>query len=106
MNMAEDKDRMALADRAAEIYRKGGKTYTEAVDEALAEKNPTNNPTIGERLLYALLNVDEKVVHEKRMSPRAPDRERPDISNETVVGLGPGIPAPDGDDTYQPKPSA
>lgn len=102
--MAEPEARRKLADRAAGIWKAGGKSYSQAVDEALAEQNPTGNVTMGEKLLYALLNVEEAVVHPKRTSPRAP-AAREDMGSGTKAG-GPGSTqsaagdAPDGDDTF------
>lgn len=102
--MPEPEARRKLADRAAEIWKGGGKSYSQAVDEALAEQNPSGNVTMGEKLLYALLNVEEVVVHPRRRSTRAlPVRE--DMGADTKAG-GPGATqsdagvAPDGDDTF------
>lgn len=102
--MAEPEARRKLADRAAEIWKAGGKSYSQAVDEALAEMNPTGNATAGEKLLYALLNVEEVIRHPRRRSTRAlPVRE--DMGSDTKAG-GPGSTqsaagdAPDGDDTF------
>lgn len=99
--------RERLADRAAELYRAGGKTYTEAVDAAMVEMNPTNDPKGSEKLLRALLNVPEPVVHPKRRSPRA-DEPRADMDGTTKAG-GPGATqseagdAPDGGETFTGK---
>lgn len=104
--MAEPEARRKLADRAAEIWKGGGVSYSEAVDRALAEQNPTGNVTIGERLLYALLNVEERVLHPRRRSLRALP-VRADMDDTTKAG-GPGWApsadgdAPDGDDTHTP----
>lgn len=101
--MADSKARKELADRAAEIWKGGGVSYSEAVDQALAEKNPTGNPTLGERLLYSLLNVDEPFVKPVRYRSGA---RRADMGDDTAAG-GPGAtlsdqgPAPDGDDTFK-----
>lgn len=104
--MAEPAARRRLADRASELYARGGKSYSQAVDEALDELNPGKDPTVGEKLLYALLNVEEPVVHERRRSPRSPLEVRADIGDDTRAG-GPGSSqstagdAPDGDDTFK-----
>jgi hypothetical protein len=95
-SVPENRERKALADRAAEIYAKGGVTYTEAVDKALAEKNPTNNATIGERLLYALLNVEEPAPQRNRPSPRGKVRlPDPDAIPGGPAAARPGPDAPE-----------
>jgi hypothetical protein len=71
MTMAQPGERRALADRAAEIWKAKDVTYTQAVDEALAEQNPREDVAVGERLLYALLNVEPAVPRENAVRPGA-----------------------------------
>lgn len=99
--MAAPQARQRLADRASTIWKGGGKSYSDSVDLALAEQNPSGNPTLGEKLLYALLNVDQEIVTARRKSPRA-KADRGDIpNNNTPSNSPPGIPAPDGGETHQ-----
>lgn len=104
--MAEPAARRHLADRAAEIWKTKDVTYSQAVDEALAEQNPTEDVAVGERLLYALLNVEPAVRHARRRSPRAPDERRPDIEkrpDEPTTQSEHGD-APDGPESFDPAP--
>lgn len=68
--MADEKGRKAIADRAAEIWKVGGFTYSEALDGALAERNPNGNPEIARALIRALLNVAPDPVMHKRHEDR------------------------------------
>lgn len=102
--MSTPTPRERLADRATELYQAGGKTYTEAVDAAMVEMNPTNDAKGAEKLLRALLNVPEEIVHPTRLSPRALP-VRADMDDTTKAG-GPNATmsehgdAPDGDETF------
>jgi len=75
-----DEERKALADRAAEVWKEGGLSYSQAIDAAMGEVNPTADPGTGEKLLYALLNVPEEVpgVRVREVTERPPSaRVRP-----------------------------
>lgn len=100
--MAEPAARRHLADRAAEIWKTKDVTYSQAVDEALAEQNPTEDVAVGERLLYALLNVEPAILHTKRRSPRGLPR-RDDMGSDTKADparIPEGEPAADGPETH------
>ncbi len=62
-----------LANRAAQIWKGGGVSYSQAIDQALSERNPTGSATLGEKLLYALLNVDEPIPPRIRRRQPVPD---------------------------------
>lgn len=51
-------ERQALAERATEIFNEADTvTYSQAIDLAMVEANPTADPGGAERLFQALLNV-------------------------------------------------
>lgn len=68
--------RQALAERATEIFNEAdATTYSEAIDRAMAEANPTADPAGAQKLFQALLNVSlaEPPVfkrHENATDPR------------------------------------
>jgi len=51
-------ERQQLAERATEIFNADdATTYSQAIDQAMKEANPTDNPIGVEKLFQALLNV-------------------------------------------------
>jgi len=64
--MPDERERRKVSERAFQIWQGGGKGYAQSIDEALAEMNPNDDPTIARKLIRTLLNiVPEKPVRKR-----------------------------------------
>lgn len=95
--MGKDRQRRRLAVRANEIMQATGAGYTKALDDALAENNPTGSPTVAEHLIRQLLNIpDDQPTPARHQSRQEEDSGVFGVPVDVVPGDG--LPTPEGDD--------